>query len=104
MPAVFFQGLKGRIVNSSWGTSNSKQFLILPVAGEVGHVRRVHDGPLVAAGRDSLAAFSIKVRHVDDGSWFSEVDDLSTLAFDFATNLVDIVANFARARHRVCRS
>ena len=30
------------------------------------------------------------------------MDDLSTLTFDFATNLVDIVANYARAHRKVC--
>ena len=44
------------------------------------------------------------MRTLHAGSSFSEVDDLSTLVFTFATNLVDIVAKFARARRKVCGS
>ena len=46
----------------------------------------------------------IKVRIAHAGSSFSKVDDLSTLAFTFATNLVDINANFARVRRKVYAS
>ena len=44
------------------------------------------------------------MRTLHAGSSFSTVDDLFTLVFTFATNLVDIVANFARVRRKDCGS